>query len=150
MRNLPRPRPVPLKFSAMTAEIPTRVACLCLLIGAALPLPAAAQGLDGTWRGTTSGTPSGGNCRPFTFTVTISGTAVRGSASTPHAGSPVAWTVGGAVHGPRVILLVESSDRRLRNPSTRWRGELRGGGLHLEQIGSQSCNPSRAGTLRRS
>ena len=150
MRNLPGPRPVPLKYSIMTACIPTRFACLCLLIGGALPFPAAAQGLDGTWRGTTSGTPSGGNCRPFSFTVTIRGAEVGGSASTPHTGSPVSWTVGGAVQGPRVILLVESSDRRLRNPSTRWRGELRGGGLHLEQIGSQACNPSRAGALRRS
>lgn len=127
-----------------------RVAFACLVLGLAASQPAAAQGLDGTWRGTTSGTPSGGNCRPFTFAVTIRGLAVSGNASTPHSGSPVSWTVSGALSEKRVILLVESSDRRLRNPSTRWRGELRGSSLHLEQIGSQSCNPTRAGDLKRS
>ncbi|MBL8662707.1 MAG: hypothetical protein JNM29_07760 [Candidatus Odyssella sp.] len=134
----------------MIAPAAARFACLCLLIGASGPSPAAAQGLDGSWSGTTSGTPSGGNCRPFTFTVTIRGGEASGSATTPHSGAPVSWTVGGAVQGQRVILLVESTDRRLRNPSTRWRGELRGGGLHLEQVGSQACNPTRAGVLRRS
>jgi hypothetical protein len=125
-----------------------RVALACL--AATASGPAFAQGLDGTWRGTTSGTPSGGNCRPFTFTVTIRGTAATGSATTPHSGPIVSWSVSGAVSGQRVILLVESSDKRLRNPSTRWRGELRGGSLHLEQIGSHACNPSRAGELERS
>lgn len=125
-----------------------RAAAACLALAA--PAPALAQGLDGTWRGTTSGTPSGGNCRPFTFEVTIRGSAVSGSASTPHTGAPVRWSVGGAVSGQRAILLVESTDRRLRNPSTRWRAEMRGGALHLEQIGSRACNPTRAGTLRKS
>lgn len=111
--------------------------------------PAHAQTLDGTWRGTTSGTPSGGNCRPFTFDITIRGGTASGSATTPHSGPTVQWTVSGAVSGQRVILLVESSDKRLRNPSTRWRGEMRGGALHLEQIGSQACNPSRAGALKK-
>lgn len=128
----------------------TVIAFACLVIGAAAPAPAVAQNLDGTWRGTTTGTPSGGNCRPFTFTITIRGAGAGGSASTPHTGSPVSWNVSGAVQGQRVILLVESSDRRLRNPSTRWRGELRGGTLRLEQIGSRACNPTRAGDLRRS
>jgi hypothetical protein len=112
--------------------------------------PALAQGLEGTWRGTTSGTPSGGNCRPFTFDLAIRGAVASGNATTPHSGPSVQWTVSGAVSGQRVILVVESSDRRLRNPSTRWRGELRGGVLYLEQIGSQACNPTRAGDLRRS
>jgi hypothetical protein len=62
----------------------------------------------------------------------------------------VSWNVSGAVQGQRVILRVESSDRRLRNPSTRRRGDLRGSTLHLEQIGSRACNPTRAGDLRRS
>jgi hypothetical protein len=124
-----------------------RVALVCL--AAAASGPALAQGLDGAWRGTTSGTPSGGNCRPFTFDVTIRAAAVTGSASTPHSGASVQWSVSGAVSGQRVILLVESSDRRLRNPSTRWRGELRAGSLQLEQIGSQACNPTRAGALRK-
>ena len=126
------------------------VAFACLAFGLAAPSPVLAQGLDGTWRGTTSATPSGGNCRPFTFTIAIRGSSVTGSASTPHSDAPVSWTVGGAVSGQRVILLVESSDRRLRNPSTRWRGELRGGSLHLEQSGSRACNPTRAGDLKRS
>lgn len=125
-----------------------RVAAACLAVGA--PAPALAQGLDGTWRGTTSGTPSGGNCRPFTFVLTIRGATAAGSASTPHPGAPVQWNVSGAVSGQRAILLVESTDRRLRNPSTRWRAELRGGALHLEQVGSRACNPTRAGTLRKS
>ncbi len=133
--------------AALTAS---RVAFACLALGLVGATPANAQGLDGTWRGTTSGMPSGGNCRSFTFTITIRGTAVSGGASTPHSGSPVSWAVSGAVSGQRVVLLVESSDRRLRNPSTRWRGELRDGALHLEQIGSQSCNPTRAGDLKRS
>jgi hypothetical protein len=125
-----------------------RVALACL--AATASSPALAQGLDGTWRGTTSGTPSGGNCRPFTFDVTIRGATATGTASTPHSGPSVQWSVSGAVSGQRVVLLVESSDRRLRNPSTRWRGELRAGSLHLEQIGSQACNPTRAGALRKS
>jgi hypothetical protein len=82
--------------------------------------------------------------------MTIRGAAVTGSAITPHSGPSVQWSVSGAVSGQRVILLVESTDKRLRNPSTRWRGELRGGGLHLEQTGSKACDPSRAGTLRKS
>ena len=127
-----------------------RAAVACFAIGTAAPTPADAQALDGTWRGTTSGTPSGGNCRPFTFDLTIRGATASGSASTPHSGPSVQWTVGGAVTGQRAILLVESADRRLRNPSTRWRAELRGGALHLEQIGSRACNPTRAGTLRKS
>jgi hypothetical protein len=110
---------------------------------------AAAQSLEGTWRGTTSGTPSGGNCRPFTFDLTIRGAAATGTASTPHTGSPVVWTVSGAVAGQRVILLVESTDKRLRNPSTRWRGEVRDGALQLEQTGSKACDPTRAGTLKK-
>ena len=125
-----------------------RVALACL--AATASGPALAQALDGTWRGTTSGTPSGGTCRPFTFTVTIRGATATGSATTPHSGPTVSWSVSGAVSGQRVILLVESSDKRLRNPSTRWRGELRGGSLLLEQIGSQACNPGRAGQLKQS
>lgn len=131
-----------------TALSAIRVAAACLALAA--PAPALAQGLDGTWRGTTSGTPSGGNCRPFTFELVIRGATAGGNASTPHTGAPVSWSVSGAVSGQRAILLVESTDRRLRNPSTRWRAELGGGVLHLEQIGSRACNPTRAGTLRRS
>jgi hypothetical protein len=125
---------------------------LACLVSASLPGAgeALAQSLEGTWRGTTSGTPAGGNCRPFTFDVAIRGASAMGSATTPHRGPSVHWTVSGAVSGARVILLVESSDRRLRNPSTRWRGELRGGALHLGQIGSRACNPTRAGTLKKS
>ena len=52
--------------------------------------------------------------------------------------------------GQRVILLVESTDKRLRNRSTRWRGEVRDGALQLEQTGSKACDPTRAGTLKKS
>ncbi|HEY7610697.1 MAG TPA: hypothetical protein VIF14_15825 [Alphaproteobacteria bacterium] len=128
-----------------------RLPLACLIPAAVLGSdPAQAQSLDGTWRGTTSGMPSGGNCRPFTFDVSIRGASATGTATTPHSGPSVQWTVGGAVSGARVILLVESTDRRLRRPSTRWRGELRAGALYLEQIGSQACDPTRAGALKRS
>lgn len=138
---------LPLRTAARSAS---RLALGALTAFVLTSAPAVAQGLDGVWRGTTSGTPSGGNCRPFTFDVTIRGAAVTGSATTPHSGPSVQWSVSGAVSGQRVILLVESTDKRLRNPSTRWRGELRAGGLHLEQTGSKACDPSRAGTLRKS
>ena len=128
-----------------------RLPLACLILGAVLgSAPAQAQSLDGTWRGTTSGTPSGGNCRPFTLAVSIRGANVAGTATTPHSGPSVQRSVSGAVSGQRVILLVESTDTRLRNPSTRWRGELRGGALHLEQTGSRACNPTRSGALKRS
>lgn len=127
----------------------TRIALACVVAGSLFAVDAVAQSLDGAWRGTTSGTPSGGNCRPFTFDMTIRGAAISGTATTPHTGAPVTWTVSGAVSGQRVILLVESSDRRLRNPSTRWRGELRQGALQLEQTGSRACNPTRSGALKR-
>jgi hypothetical protein len=125
------------------------LALTCLLAVALGADDAAAQSLEGVWRGTTSGTPSGGNCRPFTFVLTIRGAAASGTASTPHTGSPVVWTVSGAVSGQRVILLVESTDKRLRNPSTRWRGELRDGALQLEQTGSRACDPTRTGALKK-
>jgi len=137
----------PLRTAARGA---LRLAIAAFPVIALAPSPASAQGLDGEWRGTTSGTPSGGNCLPCTFDMTIRGAAVTGSAITPHSGPSVQWSVSSAVSGQRVILLVESTDKRLRNPSTRWRGELRGGGLHLEQTGSRACDPSRAGTLRKS
>jgi len=131
---------------------PNRAARLCLI--ATLPaggsaLPGAAQSLDGTWRGTTTGTPSAGNCRAFTFDIAIRGEAVTGSAKTPHAGSPVQWKITGIATGPRLVLRAESADRRLRNPSTRRRGELRSGSLHLEQTSSKACNPTRSGALKR-
>jgi hypothetical protein len=125
------------------------LALTCLLAVALGADDAAAQSLEGVWRGTTSGTPSGGNCRPFTFVLTIRGAAASGTASTPHTGSPVVWTVSGAVSGQRVILLVESTDKRLRNPSTRWRGELRDGALQLEQTGSRACDRTRTGALKK-
>ncbi|MCW5774705.1 MAG: hypothetical protein KIT16_23875 [Rhodospirillaceae bacterium] len=110
-------------------------------------MPSHAAPLDGRWRGETSGKPSGGNCRAFTFDFVVRNGAASGTAMTPHAGTPVRWTVGGAVSGNRIILLVESTDKRLRNPSTRWRGELRGKLLHLAQMGSHSCEPTRSGDL---
>ena len=129
----------------------TRLPLACLLLAAVLGAsPAQAQSLDGTWRGTTSGTPGGGNCRPFTFDFSIRGANATGTATTTHSGPSVQWSVSGAVSGQRVILLVESTDTRLRNPSTRWRGDLRGGALHLEQTGSRACNPTRSGALKRS
>jgi hypothetical protein len=137
----------PLRIAARSA---VRLALASLAAIAISAGPASAQSLDGVWRGITSGTPSGGNCRPFSFDMTIRGAAVTGNATTPHSGPLVQWSVSGAVSGQRVILLVESTDRRLRNPSTRWRGELRGGDLHLEQTGSRSCDPTRVGTLRKS
>ncbi len=128
----------------------TRLALAALALSAFAPRSAAAQALDGTWRGTTSGTPSGGSCRPFTFELTIRGADVRGFATTPHSGPSVRWSVLGLIEGTRVTLFAESSDQRLRNPKTRWRGELRGGVLHLEQIASRACDPTRTGTLRKS
>lgn len=113
-------------------------------------VPAGAQSLDGNWRGATSGTPSGGNCRPFTFDITVRADSVTGMASTPHTGAPVQWKVIGLVDGGRISLIVELTDQRLRNPSTRWRGEPRTGALYLEQIGSKACNPTRSGTLKKS
>ena len=58
LRNLLRLRIAFVDPIAMNAPAAPRLACLCLLLGACLPAPAAAQGLDGSWRGTTSGTPS--------------------------------------------------------------------------------------------
>ena len=131
----------------MTAK---SLAIACLVASALAAGDAAAQSLDGTWRGTTSGTPSGGNCRPFTFEVTIRGADVKGFATTPHSGAPVRWSVIGLIEGAGVTLFAESSDHRLRNAKTRWRGQLRGGDLNLEQVGSQACNPTRSGALRKS
>ena len=115
----------------------------------ALATPSFADSLDGRWRGETSGKPNGGKCRAFTFDFVVRNGSASGGAVTPHAGTPVRWTVGGAVSGRRIILLVESTDKRLRNPSTRWRGELRGATLHLEQMGSHSCEPTRSGDLKK-
>jgi hypothetical protein len=126
------------------------LALACLAAGAIATGDAAAQSLDGTWRGTTSGTPSGGNCRPFTFEVTIRGSDVKGFATTPHTGAPVRWSVIGLVELQRVTLFAESGDRRLRNAKTRWGGQLRDGVVHLEQVGSRACDPTRAGTLKKS
>jgi hypothetical protein len=128
----------------------TRIALAFLASAALFTSDAAAQGLDGTWRGTTSGTPSGGSCRPFTFEVTIRGNDVRGFATTPHTGAPVRWSVIGLVETQRVTLFAESGDQRLRNAKTRWGDQLRDGVLHLEQVGSRACNPTRAGVLRKS
>jgi len=127
-----------------------RLALACLAVCGLASAGAAAQSLDGTWRGTTSGQPSGGNCRPFAFEVTIRGVDVKGSATTPHPGAAVRWSVIGLVEDSRVTLLAESSDQRLRNPKTRWSGQVRGGAIHLEQIGSRACNPTRAGVLKKS
>ncbi len=127
-----------------------RLALGCWVAAALGPSRASAEDLDGIWRGTTSDTPSGGNCRPFIFALTIRGDAASGSATTPHSGPSVQWSVSGAVSGQRVVLLAETTDRRIRNPSTRWRGELRAGSLHLEQIGSGACDPTRSGALRKS
>jgi hypothetical protein len=123
--------------------------CGLLAIAMASAFPAAAQGLDGTWRGTTSGTPSGGNCRPFTFDIAIRSGAASGAATSPHGGAPLRWAVSGVASGDRIVLLAESSDPRARRPTTRWRGERRGNELRLEQIGSDACNPPRSGVLRR-
>jgi hypothetical protein len=80
----------------------TRRLLACLVAASVLGASQAfAQSLDGTWRGTTSGTPSGGNCRPFTFDVAIRGANATGSATTPHSGPSVHWTVSGAVSGSR-------------------------------------------------
>lgn len=136
----------------MKSDRPSRYFCaLAGLFALAVSVhSAAAQSLDGRWRGTTSGTPSGGNCRSFTFDFTIRADSVHSTASTPHGGSPVEWKVIGLVDGPKLTLIVESSDARLRNASTRWSGEMKGGGLFVEQLGSKACNPTRSGTLRRS
>ena len=132
------------------ARLPCLAPALLGLAGCALSiLPAQAQSLDGRWRGTTSSTPSGGKCRTFTFDFTVRADTVRGTASTPHAGTPVEWKVVGLVNGPKMTLIVESTDARLRNSSTRWSAELKNGGLFVEQLGSKACNPTRSGMLRR-
>jgi hypothetical protein len=130
--------------TAATGALAIAVLSLC-----GLAPPAQADALDGRWRGTTSGTPQHGKCRSFSFDFVIRSGSASGEAITPHDGSPVRWTVSGAASGRRIILLVESGDRRLRRPSTRWRGELRGEALHLSQLGSHACQPTRSGILRK-
>lgn len=104
------------------------------------------------WVGTSEAQDSGGTCASVSFELTIDGTTIGGSATSPGR-RQIRWTVSGRRDGQTINLETTHrenvDDSRLQR--IRWTGRIVGDRLELTQSGqSMSCAAPRTALLRRS